>query len=98
MVNHVKPLLNIIISLHQSSFILRRNIHHNTIIEHNMIHVMKRMKNQKVFISIKINLEKADNWKFINQCLLDCKFFVELINLIYYCISSTFFHNFIEWG
>lgn len=54
---------------------------------------MKRMKGKKVFMSVKIDLEKAYdilNWRFVTQCLQDYKLPKELINIIYHRISSTF--------
>lgn len=59
MANRMKPLLNNIISLYQSSFISRRNIRHNIIIAQEMVRAMKKMKRWKVYMPIKINLEKA---------------------------------------
>nr|XP_027191144.1 uncharacterized protein LOC113787019 [Cicer arietinum] len=61
-----------------------------------MAHVIKRMYSQKVFMLIKINLEKAYdklNWNFVTQCLRDYKFPDELINLIHHCISTSSFKN-----
>lgn len=45
--------LNNIISPRQSSFILGKNIHHNIIIAHEMVHAMKRVKENKMFMLIK---------------------------------------------
>lgn len=70
MVNHVKPLLNNIILPHLFIFIHGRNIRHNILITEKMVHAMKRMKIQKVFI--KIDLEKAYdklNWMIVTRRL-----------------------------
>ena len=51
-----------------------------------MVYVMKKIKTQKFFRLLKIDLEKAYhilNLKFVSQCLQDCKFPKELFNLIY---------------
>jgi hypothetical protein len=90
-VNKIKPLLNEIISPFQSSFIPGRNIHHNIIVAQEMVHSMSRMKGQKVFMSIKIDLEKVYdrlNWNFIVNCLEECKFPGKLIEVIRHCITS----------
>lgn len=57
-VHHIKPLLDEIISSTKFSFIPMRNIHHNIIIARQMVHSMTHMKGKKVFISIKIDLER----------------------------------------
>ncbi|WJX23885.1 hypothetical protein P8452_13067 [Trifolium repens] len=71
-VNRIKPLLNDIISPYQSSFIPGRTIHHNIIVAQEMMHAMAKMKGKKMFMSIKIDLEKAYdrlNWNFVENCL-----------------------------
>jgi hypothetical protein len=90
-VNKIKPFLDGIISPYQSSFILGRTIHHNIIVAQEMVHSMAKMKGKKMFMSIKIDLEKAYdrlNWNFVEQCLADCKFPPNLINIIHHCITS----------
>ncbi|RHN82372.1 putative RNA-directed DNA polymerase [Medicago truncatula] len=90
-VNRIKPLLDGIISPYQSSFIPGRSIHHNIIVAQEMVHSMARMKGNKMFMSIKIDLEKAYdriNWNFVENCLEDCKFPPNLIQIIRDCISS----------
>ncbi|CAJ2669949.1 unnamed protein product [Trifolium pratense] len=59
-----------------------------------MVHSMARMKGNKMFMSIKIDLEKAYdrlNWNFVENCLIECKFPHNLINIIKHCISSPSF-------
>jgi hypothetical protein len=93
-VNRVKPMLDGIISPYQSSFIPGRTIHHNIIVAQEMVHSMSRMKGKKMFMSIKIDLEKAYdrlNWNFVKNCLNDCKFPHNLINIIHHCITSPSF-------
>jgi hypothetical protein len=58
-VNRIKPLLDGIISPYQSSFIPGPTIHHNIIVAQEIVHSMARMKDSKMFMSIKIDLEKA---------------------------------------
>jgi len=90
-VNRIKPLLNRIISPYQSSFILGRSIHRNIIVAKEMVHAMSKMKGQKGFMSIKIDLEKAYdrlNWNFVKNCLEECKFLRKIIQIIHHCISS----------
>jgi len=90
-VNRIKPLLDRIISPYQSSFIPGRSIHHNIIVAKEMVHTMSKMKGQKTFMSIKIDLEKAYdrlNWNFVKNFLEECKFPLQIIQMIHHCISS----------
>ncbi|GAU39340.1 hypothetical protein TSUD_60910 [Trifolium subterraneum] len=55
---------------------LWRTIHHNIIVAQEMVHSMAKMKGNKMFMSIKIDLEKAYdrlNWNFVEQFLNDCR-------------------------
>jgi hypothetical protein len=93
-VNRIKPMLDGIISLYQSSFIPGPTIHHNIIVAQEMVHSMNKMKGNKMFMSIKIDFEKAYdrlNWKYVENCLNECKFPPNLINIIQHCISSPSF-------
>ncbi|CAJ2645224.1 unnamed protein product [Trifolium pratense] len=93
-VNRIKPLLDGIISPYQSSFIPGRTIHHNIIVAQEMVHSMAKMKGKKMFMSIKIDLEKAYdrlNWNFVEQCLAESKFPPKLINIIHHCITTPSF-------
>ena len=90
-VNRIKPLLDNIISPFQSSFIPGRSIHHNIIVAQEMVHSMSKMKGNKAFMAIKIDLEKAYdrlNWNFVEECLKECKFPPKLIKIIHHYIST----------
>ncbi|CAJ2657953.1 unnamed protein product [Trifolium pratense] len=59
-----------------------------------MVHAMSKMKGNKSFMSIKIDLEKAYdrlNWNFVGECLKECKFSNKIISIIHHCISSPSF-------
>jgi hypothetical protein len=62
-------MLDTIISPYQSSFIPRRIIHRTIIVVQEMVHSMSKMKGQKMFMSIKIDLEKANDRLSILSCL-----------------------------
>jgi len=52
---------------------------------------MSRMKGNKMFMSIKIDLENAYdrlNWNFVEKCLKECNFPHKIIQLIHHLISS----------
>ncbi|PNX73125.1 ribonuclease H [Trifolium pratense] len=59
-----------------------------------MVHSMAKMKGNKMFMSIKIDLEKAYdrlNWNYVKNCLKECKFPPNLVNIIQHCITSPSF-------
>jgi hypothetical protein len=90
-VEHSCTHLDDIISSYQSSFILRRTIHHNIVVAREIVHSMAKIKGKKMFMSIKIDLEKAYdrlNWNFFEKCLTEYKFPPKLINIIHHCITS----------
>lgn len=93
-VNRLKPLLNSIISLVQVSFVPGRNIQDNIIVAQEMVHSMKRMRGNKSFKSIKIDLEKAYDrlsWSFIQECLEALNLPNPFVTIIVACINSTSF-------
>jgi hypothetical protein len=52
------------------------------------------MKGNKMFMSIKIDLEKAYDrldWEFVENCLNECTFPPNLVNIIQHCISPPSF-------
>ena len=52
---------------------------------------MTKMKGNKAFMAIKIDLEKAYdrlNWNIMEECLNECKFPPKLIKVIHHCIST----------
>ena len=90
-VSIIKPLLNGIISPYQSSFIPSRTIHHNIIVTQEMVHSMSKSRGNKMFMSIKIDLEKAYdrlNWNFIEKFLDNCMFPPKIVSIIHHCITS----------
>lgn len=75
-VNRIKSLLNEYVSPFQASFVPERNVHDNSIVAHEIIHTMSRMKGKRRFMSIKIDLEKAYDrlsWVYISRCLEEIK-------------------------
>lgn len=90
-VNRIQPISDSIISPFQGSFIPGRNIKHNIIIAKEMIHSMTKMKGNKKFMTIKIDLATVYdrlNWNFILSSLRAIGFSGDFIDLIMSCIIS----------
>lgn len=90
--NRLKPFMNDLVFSLQSSFISNRSIHDNTIITYEMFHSMRRMKGNKGFFAIKVDLEKAYNilsWEFIDKVLSEVNISSTLKSLIMRCISMN---------
>ena len=63
----------------------------NVIIVQELVHTIRRIKGNKGFMAIKIDLEKAYDkieWSFIREMLLKFNFPVNLIDLIMSCQDS----------
>ena len=64
----LKPQLNDMISLNQSSFLPRSGTENNYIVATEILHTMKKRKGLRGWMAIKIDLEKAYDrfeWDFI---------------------------------
>ncbi|KAG8373450.1 hypothetical protein BUALT_Bualt11G0025500 [Buddleja alternifolia] len=77
-------------SPNQSSFIAVRNTHDNIIVVQEMVHGLKRMKNRKGGMIVKIDIEKAYDkvrWEFVEHLFF--QFPKHTIELIMYCIHCS---------
>ncbi|KAK9735525.1 hypothetical protein RND81_04G210400 [Saponaria officinalis] len=92
-VNRIKPILPMLISPAQTSFVPKRQITDNVIIVQEILHSMrKKKKGANGVMALKLDLEKAYNrlsWNFIHHTLVDMRFPLSLINLIMKCISTV---------
>jgi len=59
LVNRLRPILDIIIGPHQSSFLPGRGTYDNAVVLQEIIHFMRRSKKKKGFAVFKLDLEKA---------------------------------------
>ncbi|XP_050238477.2 uncharacterized protein LOC126687968 [Mercurialis annua] len=90
--NKLKPIMPLIVSPTQVSFIEGRNITDNIIIVQEVIHFMRTKKGKKGWFAIKVDLEKAFdclNWDFIKDTLVDARLPNNLVTLIMHCVSSS---------
>lgn len=80
------------ISPFQSSFVLGRAIHDNIIITQEIIHSMKKLKEKKGFMIIKLDLDKGYDriqWDIIEKVLNGCNIPPNARAIIMKCINST---------
>lgn len=90
--NRLKPMLNLLVSETQSSFVTGRNIYDNILIVQEVIHSMKRKTGKIGWMAIKIDLEKAYDrvkWDFVEDTLLQAGFSTTYTDRIMCCVRSS---------
>lgn len=90
--NRLKPLLPLLISPEQSSYVEGRQILDNIILSHKVIHSLKHTR--KAGMILKLDLSKAFdklNWMYIQKMLLVFGFYPIWVRWIHSLISSSFF-------
>lgn len=91
-VQRLKNFLPYVIFANRSSFIAGRSTTDNILVMQEAIHSLNHLKGNKGFMFIKLDLEKTYDrleWSFILNSLELLNIPVFIINLIYYCISSS---------
>ncbi|PNY01940.1 ribonuclease H [Trifolium pratense] len=92
MVNRLKVVVGNIISPFQNGFVPGRNIHENIVIAHEMLHSMAKMRGNKGFFVIKVDLAKAYDridWRFIENVLNEMSLLYNMIRFIMECVTSV---------
>ena len=91
--NHLKPLLNSIISETQSVFINNRLITENILIAYESLHHMKNnCTGKQGFMVFKLDMSKANDrveWSFLEQILLKLSFHDDWVALLMECITTV---------
>ena len=91
--NHLKPLLNFIISETQSAFTANRQIIDNILISFESLHYMKtNCSRKKGFMALKLDMSKAYDkveWIFLEIILLKLGFQDSWVALIMECITTV---------
>nr|DAD38528.1 TPA_asm: hypothetical protein HUJ06_012850 [Nelumbo nucifera] len=90
--NHLKPLLQKIISPFQNAFLPGRQIIDNVVVAREFIHSMNRSNCREGFFLLKVDLSKAYDrveWSFLTQCLNLLGFLESICKLIKACIVSN---------
>ena len=93
MVNHLRPLLDGIVSPEQSTFIPGRLITDNALVAFECIHHIKQEKDpRKSFCAYKLDLSKAYDrvdWKFLKQVMQKLGFSQRWVDWIMSCVTSV---------
>lgn len=92
LVNRIKPLLPVLISNTQASFVPGCQITDNVVIVQEVLHTMQRKQGVKGFMALKIDFEKAYDrlrWSFIRDTLLQMNLPILLIEVIMECVTSA---------
>ncbi|XP_031402735.1 uncharacterized protein LOC116212324 [Punica granatum] len=90
--NRLQRYMSDLISPNQVSFVPGRHIQDNIVIAQELVHTMSRMRGKKLFMSIKIDLEKAYDrlsWDFIRDTLAIAGFPSNLRRVILQCITTA---------
>lgn len=88
LVNRLKSLMPQIIDVYQNSFVPMRHINDNIIIAHEIMHSMRKMKDKKGLMTIKVDLKKAYE-DFIKETMLEIGLPRRMVDLIMACIESS---------
>ena len=89
-----KALLHLFISPYQSAFVPSKNIQDNTILAHELFHIINSKNGREGLMVIKIDMEKAFDrmeWSFIIAILSKLGFHPTWINWVQICITSPTF-------
>lgn len=92
LVGRIRPLLDKIISPHQSAFVPRRKGVDNAIIVQEIVHTIDKTRRKAGYMALKIDLEKAYDkfeWSFIRSMLKRFNFPDILIEIIMSCITMV---------
>ncbi|KAL5579667.1 hypothetical protein UlMin_012109 [Ulmus minor] len=90
--NRLKLILDRLICPTQSTFVLGRSIHDNSVLVPKAIHSMKKKKHAPGWMALKIDLEKAFDrvsWEFVEHVLVAFGFNDGWIKWVITCISSV---------
>lgn len=91
-VNRIKPILPILISNTQASFVPGRQITDNIVIVQEVLHTMRRKQGAKGLMAIKVDFEKAYDrlkWSFIRETLAQMNLPILLIDIIMDCVTTS---------
>lgn len=92
MVNRMRPIMMNIISPFQNAFTPGRRIQDNILLVHEMLHTMRKTKNKKGAMALKLDLSKAYDqieWNFIENTLKLHDFPNWWITRIMQCIKTV---------
>lgn len=91
-VERLKPLMPILTSVTQTSFVPGRQITDNIVIVQEVIHSMRHKQGNKRFMALEIDFEKAYDrlkWDFIRDTLVQMNLPINLMHVIMECVTSS---------
>jgi len=95
--NRFKPLLHKIVSPAQPAFLKSRSIHDNTILTHELFHLMKQKKGNGGLMALKLEIEKAfDSMEL--EFFAENSFFAWFTFYLDSVDSTMHFHHFILYS
>lgn len=90
-INRLKPIMPMLVTKNQTSFVKGRHITYNVVIAQKVVHSTRVRKREKGFMALKIDMEKAYEqlrWDFIKDLLEEARLPSTLVRLIMQCVSS----------
>lgn len=90
--NRIKPLMPLLVSLNQCSFVPSRHSYDNIVVSQEVIHFMHGMKGKKCFMAIKIDLEKAYDrlsWEFVRDMYSREGFDDKFVEICFICLKTS---------
>uniref|UniRef100_A0A803NT39 Reverse transcriptase domain-containing protein n=1 Tax=Cannabis sativa TaxID=3483 RepID=A0A803NT39_CANSA len=97
----MRPLLHEIISPYQSTFVPGRWIAENSIMVHEVMDSLKKLKGRDGFVGLKLDMSKAYDrieWCFLEKTMASFGFVSKFIQLVMKCISSVSFSILLNGG
>ncbi|CAI8611266.1 unnamed protein product [Vicia faba] len=90
-VNRHKIGIDDMVSPYQTGFIPKRSIHENIVMTNEMVHSMNKLKGNKDFFAIKLDLSKAYDmsWSFIKKVMQQVGIPEKINQIILHCISTV---------
>ena len=91
-ISRIRPYLDKLISLVQTTFVPGRRGLDNILIAQELVYTIDNKKGKEAYMAIKVDLEKAYDrleWNFIHKVLIAYHFPKQLIKLIMSCVSTT---------
>jgi hypothetical protein len=90
--NHLKLILPVIISEHQSAFVPGRLITDNALIAYECLHTIRKQQAKKPFFALKIDMMKAYDrveWSYLHDCLEKLGFAPPWIQSVMRCVTTV---------
>ena len=91
----MRPILEKIIYPIQSAFVLKRSIHDNILLTHEIMTKFKNMKGKKALVALKLDMKKTYDraeWDFLFNALHKLGFHSKWVDCIKPCISTVLYY------